>query len=353
MQPPETPADGVADFARRRNRGRRLQTSRPTCSTTTRWFIPGRAWYTTGVSYVGRYAPSPTGDLHLGNLFAAVWATYRARRAQGRLLLRIEDLDHGRCKPVFTEHILEDLDVLGFQFDAGPGDDDPAGPFVQSQRRSHYDDALRLLDDKGLLYRCRCSRKDLARIASAPHVGDDGPIYPGTCRPDDVVVEDHELSALRFIVPDDTVCVDDHWAGRFCQHLPTDVGDFVVRRKDDVIAYHLAVVVDDALQGVTEVVRGRDLLSSSPRQVALFHALDHPAPTFAHLPLWVDDTGHRLAKRRGEETLRALLQRESPGAILGRVGRVLGVSDDDEPLTLDVLLQRIDDDMGKRDTVGG
>ena len=303
------------------------------------------------MSYVGRYAPSPTGPLHLGNLFAAVWATYRARRVGGRLFLRMEDLDVGRCRPEYADCILEDLDTLGFQFDAGPGSIDPWGPYVQSERLHLYENALRELSSKGLLYRCRCSRKDIANHASAPHSGEEGPVYPGICK--GRTLSEQEAVALRFSVPDQRVCVEDHWSGHFSQHLPTEVGDFVVQRKDGVVAYHLAVVVDDALQGVTEVVRGRDLLSSSPRQVSLFRALGHEPPRFAHLPLWVDENGHRLAKRRGDQTLRALLDQETPGLVLSRVGEVLGVCEPREPLNLDELLLRMDDNMGCRSVVSG
>ena len=301
------------------------------------------------MSYVGRYAPSPTGPLHLGNLFAAVWATYRARRAQGRLFLRMEDLDAARCRPEFAAFILEDLAALGFQFDAGPGTDDAWGPYVQSDRLMFYENALKHLSERGLTYRCRCSRKEIANHASAPHAGEEGPIYPGTCR-DRSLGEEHAC-ALRYRVPDERVCVEDHWAGQVCQHLPSEVGDFVVRRKDGVMAYHLAVVVDDALQGVTEVVRGRDLLSSSPRQVSLFEALGYRAPSFAHLPLWVDEEGRRLAKRKGDQTLRALLKLESPEQVLSRVGLVLGVCESGEPLDLNELLQRMDDEMGRSEIV--
>ena len=307
--------------------------------------------YIKQVTYVGRYAPSPTGELHLGNLFAAVWATYRARRVGGRLILRMEDLDVARCKKIYADHILEDLDTLGFQFDAGPGTVDAWGSYVQSERLSMYEDAVKALDAKGLVFACKCSRKDIERMASAPHAEDGVMVYPGTCKGQSI--GDEALTAMRFVVPDRSECIDDHWAGRFSQHLPSEVGDFVIRRKDGVFAYHLAVVVDDIHQEITEVVRGRDLLSSSPRQVALFRALGAKPPDFAHLPLWVDESGHRLAKRRGDETLRALLQRETPEQILGRVGRVLGVSEEGESLLLDTLLQRMDDDLGQRESVGG
>ena len=188
-------------------------------------------------------------------------------------------------------------------------------------------------------------------MASAPHASERSSVYPGTCK--GVVIEDDAHTALRFAVPDRICEVEDHWSGSVSQDLLREVGDFVVRRKDGVFAYHLAVVVDDAKQGVTEVVRGRDLLSSTPRQVALFEALGETPPRFAHLPLWVDSSGHRLAKRRGDSTIRSLLQRESPESVLGRVGAVLGVCEPGEGLFLDSLLQRMDDDMGRLESVGG
>lgn len=271
------------------------------------------------VGYVGRYAPSPTGDLHVGNALAAVIAWARARRQGGRCVLRIEDLDTPRVKPGAEQRMGADLAALGLDFD---------GAIVhQSSRTAAYDDAVAALADVGLVYACSCSRRDLA--ASAPHVGDDGPVYPGTCR-DKGIPTDTKDVALRVrsdqlmqrYAHDSVVVVDDLWQGRFAQDVATDVGDFIVKRKDGLFAYQLAVVVDDAAQGVTEVVRGQDLLASAPRQWLLHRALGAPPPSFAHLPLLVDDDGHRLSKRseRAPEVLQTLWARGiTPGRLLGHL----------------------------------
>ena len=284
--------------------------------------------------YVGRYAPSPTGDLHLGNALAAVGAWARARRAGGRCLLRMEDLDRPRVVAGSADRIVADLAALGLSFD---GD-----VVAQSARGPAYDAALAALAAAGRLYACACSRKDLARVASAPHVGDEGPPYPGTCR-DKGLPLDAANVALRFRVEPGVVAVDERLAGPYAQDVARDVGDFVVKRKDGVIAYQLAVVVDDAAQGVTEVVRGRDLLASAPRQRLLFEALGAPVPAFAHLPLWVDADGHRVSKRGGASSLRALLEAEGGPRVLGRIGRALGVCGDGESIEAGALAARLDD----------
>lgn len=284
------------------------------------------------VSYVGRYAPSPTGPLHLGNLLAAVIAWVRARQAGGQLLLRMEDLDQGRCRPEAAASIQRTLAALGFRFD---GD-----VVTQSEDLAVYADAVEQLRQAGHLFACRCSRKDVANAASAPHAGDDGPVYPGTCRALGLPFVAGQTS-WRFLVPPGEVAFVDAFAGEVRQEVATRVGDFVIQRKDSVFAYHLAVVVDDARQGVTEVVRGRDLLSSTPRQLLLYRALGQPPPTFAHLPLWVDGGGHRLAKRGGSLAIDALLDTEGPGQVLGRVGRALGVARAGERLDLPALCSRL------------
>lgn len=297
--------------------------------------------------YVGRYAPSPTGDLHVGNAFAALCAWARARRARGRCVLRLEDLDTPRVVAGAAERIVEDLDALGLSFDGEP--------CVQSQDRSPYHAALARLRAQGALYACRCSRKDLARAASAPHEGEEGPPYPGTCRELGLPYDDPSLPvAWRFRVPEGTVVVEDALQGRFAQDVAREVGDFVVKRKDGLIAYQLAVVVDDLRQGITEVVRGRDLLSSAPRQVQLFHALGGDAPGFAHVPLLVDASGGRLAKRSGEGaiTLRSLFARGvSPPRLLGMIGHALGVGGAEEELDAAALADRLDDEALRRATV--
>lgn len=297
--------------------------------------------------YVGRYAPSPTGDLHLGNALAAVCAWARARRAGGRLVLRMEDLDQPRVVAGAAARILEDLARLGLDFDAGPDTVDEGAPYVQSACGPLYDAALQKLRDDGRLFACRCSRKDLARLASAPHAGEEGPPYPGTCRSLGLPLDDPSLPvAWRFRVEPGDVVIEDRLQGRCSQDVAREVGDFVVRRRDGIVAYHLAVVVDDARQGVTEVVRGRDLLSSAPRQVLLYRALGEAIPTYAHIPLWTGPDGQRLAKRRGEGTLRALFEAGvTAEEVLGRVGRALGVASPGERLKAAALRERLTDEV--------
>lgn len=297
--------------------------------------------------YVGRYAPSPTGDLHLGNALAAVVAVARARRARGRVVLRMEDLDTQRVVPGAAERIVDDLEALGLTFD---GD-----VLVQSRDLGRYHAALGMLRERGLLYACRCSRRELERLASAPHAGDEGPIYPGTCAALALPFDDPALAvSWRVRVPARAVRVRDALQGEVVQELARDVGDFVVRRKDGQIAYQLAVVVDDAFQGITEVVRGCDLLSSAPRQVFLHEALGHVPPTFAHLPLWLDGTGQRLSKRSGGDRalLRTLFAEGAAGAhILGRIGAALGVCARGASLSFDELAVRMDDAVLARPSV--
>lgn len=298
---------------------------------------------------IGRYAPSPTGDLHLGNALAAVCAVGRARRAGGSCLLRIEDLDTPRVVAGATVRLVEDLARLGLTFDGAP--------LVQSADLSRYHAALTTLREAGLLYACRCSRKELERAASAPHAGEEGPPYPGTCRDLDLPLDDPALPvALRLRVPPGVVVVDEWLQGPLRQDVQAEVGDFIVRRKDGVIAYQLAVVVDDAFQGVTEVVRGRDLLSSAPRQALLFELLGHRPPAFAHIPLWVDESGHRLAKRSAGAplTLRALWAAgETPGQVRARIASALtGAPGDGSEVSVAALFALLTDDVLGRTTVG-
>jgi glutamyl-queuosine tRNA(Asp) synthetase len=297
------------------------------------------------MSYVGRYAPSPTGDLHLGNALAAVCAWARARRQGGACLLRIEDLDTPRVVADSRHRIEEDLARLGLTFD---GD-----VLVQSEHTDRYHGALMQLREAGLVYACKCSRKDLLRAASAPHEGEEGPPYPGTCRELGLPFDDPELPvAWRFRVDGARrVIIEDVLQGTYEQDVEAAVGDFIVKRKDGLLAYQLAVVVDDILQGVTEVVRGRDLLSSAPRQVVLFRALGGTPPRFAHVPLWVDAEGHRLSKRNGTspDLLRTLWQRGlSPADVVARIGAVLGITGVSD---VHDLADRLSDEVLSRDVV--
>ncbi len=280
----------------------------------------------------GRYAPSPTGALHLGNLRTALLAWLFARAAAGAFVLRMEDLDVPRTRPGAATQLLADLRWLGLDWDEGPDVGGPLGPYVQTQRGALYAAALGRLRARGLLYPCYCTRAELARLASAPQAAaDEPPPYPGTCR--HLTLRERAAReaagrrpALRFRAPHGTIHFTDQIAGPIAEDVARTVGDFVVRRSDGVIAYQLAVVVDDALMGVTQVVRGADLLASTARQLALFDALGYPRPAqFAHVPLVVDSAGERLAKRDAAEGLAALRARgltapQIVGALAASVG---------------------------------
>jgi len=264
--------------------------------------------------YRGRIAPSPTGYLHAGHALTFWHAQERAQANSGTMILRVEDLDPQRCRPEFCDAIIPDLSWFGLRWDEGPDVGGPTGPYSQSERQDHYLDAWTKLRDAGLIYPCRCSRKDVLQTAVAPHDEDEEPIYPGTCRP---VTEAQIDSARnhsepqgvhwRFQVPDgEELRFRDERLGEQQAVAGKDFGDFVVWRKDDVPAYQLAVVVDDAAMNVTEVVRGEDLLTSTFRQLLLYRALGKEIPKFYHTALITDESGKRLAKRHASQSLRAL-----------------------------------------------
>ncbi|MDW7710469.1 MAG: tRNA glutamyl-Q(34) synthetase GluQRS [Deferrisomatales bacterium] len=239
-----------------------------------------------GPPVVGRFAPSPTGPLHLGSLVAAVGSYALARRAGGRWLLRIEDLDVPRVVPGAADDFLRTLEALGFQWD---------GEVVRQSRRAEaYREALERLQARGAVYPCGCSRAEIARASSAPH-GEEGPVYPGTCR--DGLGRGREVRAHRVRVGGEPVRWRDAVFGAAAVRLAAASGDFVIRRADGLFAYQLAVVVDDAAAGVTQVVRGADLLGSTPRQVHLQGLLSLPTPAYAHLPLVTGPGGEKLSKR--------------------------------------------------------
>ena len=267
----------------------------------------------------GRFAPSPTGRLHLGNARSALLGWLWARAERGEFLLRIEDLDPDRCKPVFTEGILEDLKWLGLDWD---------GPvWKQSERGAVYDEAIAGLEASGRAYRCWCSRAEVARAASAPHVGEEGPVYPGTCRNGATPKPGREPS-WRFRVEPGVERFADAVHGEVTQDVEREVGDFIIRCIDGVASYQLAVVVDDALSGVTHVLRGEDLLSSTARQLQLQRALGYSAPIYAHVPLLMQADGKRLAKRDGASTVAGLRELGwSAEKVLGQLALWSGLGD--------------------------
>jgi glutamyl-Q tRNA(Asp) synthetase len=244
----------------------------------------------------GRFAPSPTGPLHLGSLVAALGSWLFARARGGRWLVRMEDLDTPRVVPGTADAILRTLERFGLTWDGEV--------VLQSQRTGRYEEALRILRVKELVYPCACSRADIARAASAPVRGDEGDaadgaglVYLGTCRPG--LPPGRVARAYRFRVPHGLFTFRDLLFGPVSENLEVSVGDFVVKRADGPYAYQLAVVVDDAAQGITEVVRGADLFDSTARQIALQRALALPTPSYAHLPLVLAPDGRKLGKRDG------------------------------------------------------
>ena len=286
----------------------------------------------------GRYAPSPTGALHFGNLRTGLIAWLQARLAGGRFVMRMEDLDLPRTRPGSAEQILEDLHWLGIEWDAGPDIPDDVGPYTQSERDEHYQAALDELAGAGHLFECYCSRKDIQLAASAPH-GPAGAIYPGTCRGGSKQDRHGLPSVLRFRPQPGVRSFDDEVYGRIEQDLAQDVGDFVVRRRDGLFAYQLAVVVDDALMGVTDVVRGADLLDSTPRQLALFDALGHEAPRYWHVPLVMDESGRRMAKRDiGNLATPFQGEGKSAAQLVGELAASAGLIDDVSAISAQKLL---------------
>jgi glutamyl-tRNA synthetase len=260
-------------------------------------------------SYRGRLAPSPTGYLHLGHARTFLIAAERARQANGTLILRNEDLDPDRCRPEFANAMTEDLRWLGIDWQEGPDCGGPHAPYSQSRRRDFYLAVWKQLRDRGFIYPCTCSRKDLAQAATAPNDSDDEPLYPGKCRSrtDSRSFETPAGVNWRFRVPDgeEITFVDQH-LGPQKYVAGHDFGDFVVWRRDHIPAYQLAVGADDHAMKITEVVRGADLLKSTARQLLLYRALGCDPPQFYHCDLLRDENGVRLAKRHDALSIRRL-----------------------------------------------
>ncbi|SFB14923.1 glutamyl-tRNA synthetase [Cohnella sp. OV330] len=262
----------------------------------------------------GRFAPTPSGRLHLGNALTALLAWLQIRSAGGEIVLRLEDLDRQRCKPELAALLPEELKWLGLDWDEGPDVGGPHAPYEQSKRTAQYERILDELLRQGRLYPCYCSRADLMAAASAPHGLDaEGPAYPGTCRT--LTAAERAERALRK-TPSLRFAMDERATYRFADGIAGETafsgaggGDFVVRRADGIVAYQLAVVADDIEMEITDVLRGWDLLDSTPRQLALYEALGSPPPRFAHSPLLLGADGSRLSKRHGAVSLSELRER--------------------------------------------
>ena len=302
----------------------------------------------------GRFAPSPSGRMHLGNAWSSLLAWLSVRSQGGKMVLRLEDLDTARCKPEFCAGVEEDLRWLGLDWDEGGllG----GALYRQSQRTEAYHAALEQLEKQQLLYECFCTRGQL-HAASAPHRSDGDIIYPGTCR--NLTSEERKersktrKPAVRLLVPGEEIGFVDRLQGAYSENLAKDCGDFILRRSDGVYAYQLAVVVDDAAMGVTEVVRGQDLLSSTPRQIYLQRLLGYPTPDYCHVPLLCAPDGRRLSKREADLTLAAMrAEGVMPEVIVGRLAHAAGLIDRPEPITPQELVPLFAvEKLGKKDII--
>lgn len=269
-----------------------------------------------GRTPVGRFAPSPSGRMHLGNVFSALLAWLSVKKQGGKIILRIEDLDPDRSKAEYADAIKRDLEWLGLTWDEESA--------CQSQRTMRYQAAFDTLQSMGLVYPCYCTRAEL-HAASAPHASDGQAIYPGTCRTRESIPD--RRPAWRLLTENRVISFCDGLRGEYSENLEKECGDFIIRRSDGVYAYQLAVVVDDGEMGVTQVVRGSDLLSSTPRQLYLYELLGFDPPEFYHVPLLVSPDGRRLSKRDGDLDLSALREVYAAQELIGILACAAGLLD--------------------------
>lgn len=282
----------------------------------------------------GRFAPSPSGRMHLGNVFAALLAWLSVRSQGGRMVLRIEDLDPARTSAEKADALMRDLEWLGFTWDEGP--------YYQSRRNTFYEQQLQVLQDKQLVYPCFCSRSEL-HAASAPHASDGSYLYAGRCRvltPQQAAQKASQRPpALRVGVPNEVVSFTDGCQGYYKENLAQQTGDFILRRSDGVFAYQLAVVADDGAMGITEVVRGRDLLASTPRQIWLQRQLGYAQPSYYHVPVLLAPDGHRLSKRERDMDLGVIrVGMPSPQPLLGKLAKLADITQTDVPISAEELI---------------
>lgn len=294
----------------------------------------------------GRFAPSPTGRMHLGNLFGALLSWLSVKSVGGQWLLRIEDIDPQRSRQEYANQLMSDLEWLGLVWDGTP--------VYQSQRSEIYEHYFEQLQRRGLTYPCYCTRADLL-ATQAPHESDGRVVYPGTCRPKGVgqmgamepigsmspmspIGSIGPKASQRLMVSDSEVSFTDGHYGPQGINLAQHVGDFIIRRKDGAWAYQLAVVVDDALMGITQVVRGRDLLLSSPQQIYVAQLLGFTLPQFYHFPLLINETGQRLSKRDRSLDMSVLRQHYTPAKLVGLLAHLAGLLPEPAPITPGELL---------------
>lgn len=294
----------------------------------------------------GRFAPTPSGFLHLGNVFCSLLAWLSAKAAGGSITLRIEDLDPQRCNRERADVLAKELEWLGLTWDDGAYVSEDNERYFQSRRSDIYAEYFARLEAQKLVYPCFCSRGEL-HAAEAPHASDGRIIYAGTCRALSQAEREAKAKirrpAWRVRVTDEPISFTDAHYGVQSAKLSADCGDFILRRSDGVYAYQLAVVIDDALMGITQVVRGADLLSSTPMQLYLYQLLGLTPPEFCHIPLLVDADGRRLAKRDGDLEISLLRKRYgSPEPIIGLLAYLAGQLDKPEPITAEALLPLFD-----------
>jgi glutamyl-tRNA synthetase len=300
----------------------------------------------TATPTIGRLAPSPTGAQHVGNARTFLLAWLSARSQNGRLILRMEDIDSPRIKPGAAQQAIDDLRWLGLDWDEGPDVGGPHGPYVQTQRIEMYEAALAQLKAAEKIYPCTCSRSEVAAAASAPHAGQEGPRYPRIC----VGNTSSTASSLtpgsfawRFRTSDATRTYRDGLAGEMTCNVQQELGDFIIAKADGTPAYQLAVVIDDHAMGVTEVVRGDDLLPSTFRQLELYDFFGWTPPKFVHVALVIGEDGRRLAKRHGDTRLATFRDRGvSPEKIIGLLAWSSGLRQDQTPIAANELLNGFD-----------
>ncbi|MBD5357456.1 MAG: tRNA glutamyl-Q(34) synthetase GluQRS [Bacteroides sp.] len=290
----------------------------------------------------GRFAPSPSGRMHLGNVFTALISWLSVRKHGGKWILRIEDLDPQRSRLDYARQIEDDLQWLGLNWDEGGVDAiGENGPYMQSQRNDLYEEALEKLILTGLTYPCSCTRADIM-ATQAPHESDGRVVYAGTCRPKKLGgmrdSNPEQVRATRLFVPDEEIVFTDRLFGPQSVNLSTHCGDFILRRADGAWAYQLAVVVDDALMGIREVVRGCDLLLSSAQQIYLYRLLGLEPPEFAHVPLLCNEARQRLSKRDKSLDMGTLRKEYTPSQIVGWLGYYAGIMPEPFPISAEGLL---------------